>query len=259
MDFPVMHSEYYFVDDSYELVKRNDAIVILRKTDGKLFKVPEKEWHPNVKWAPLRACMSGTNFAISLVLLVFGTVAAFVILVTSHETRFPISREGIGVLLVLGVITVAVHEFGHMFVLQKYGRRPAGVGIKMNYFVFPAIYVRMNHVKLLAARDQFAVHVSGLLINYLMLFATYIVNAVWLQSANIQIGVLYLLLGVFCNSLPLLDSDGQKALFSVMGWDKPRTMRIAPKPVKIIDGVSWVVVIATCVSFLAPAIKLIGE
>ena len=65
----------------------------------------------------------------------------------------------------LVVSNLLIHEAGHVLALRWCGRRPDKVGFKMNYWVMPAFFVRMNQVSLLPRRERLLCHSAGLFAN----------------------------------------------------------------------------------------------
>ena len=60
---------------------------------------------------------------------------------------------------------LAVHELAHVWALRFFGKRPDRFGFKLNYWVFPAFYVRMNDTHLLTQQEKIVVHSAGLFVN----------------------------------------------------------------------------------------------
>lgn len=60
------------------------------------------------------------------------------------------------------IFSVTLHEGAHVVALRICGRKPDKIGLKMNYLIFPAFYVRMNQVLLLPVSDKVLVHIAGI-------------------------------------------------------------------------------------------------
>lgn len=120
---------------------------------------------------------------------------------------------------------VGVHEAAHIWALNFCGRHPDRMGFKLNYWIFPAFYVRMNQVLLLSRRERLFCHLAGLYANALVIF--FVVLAIFLDlpfAGQFATPAFIFLTMLVMNMLPALNSDGQKILatslnqFETVSW-----------------------------------------
>lgn len=153
-----------------------------------------------------------------------------------------ISLNRIGILVLYSILQIVCHELGHFFAFKYMGRKPDSFGFIMNYYVFPAFYVRMNDCHLLSRSERFVVHTSGLLINSINTFGIYFVSGN-LITENLRFAVFWYSMAMLYNCLPILGSDGFKALLAVANETEKRNFKDNSIIVKTTVIVSYVVAI----------------
>lgn len=240
-------SDARYVDSTVELYRHGPRTVVKRRATGRFFEVqsaqlPELDWKPAVPRTPTAL------FTILLLLLVSGVVGGTVL--AACLTRAPGAPVGppsvAGWWVVAGYIAVhtVLHEGAHLAALRSMGRRADKVGFKLNYWVFPAFYVRMNDVHLLTRRDRVVVHSAGLLVNGVINLVVVAACANG-RAPTLAFATLVFTPGLVANSLPLLRSDGHKTLLAALDINERRRVRDNPLLVRVLHAASWAVAAAT--------------
>ncbi|EGO9014034.1 hypothetical protein D2A61_13390, partial [Enterococcus faecalis] len=62
------------------------------------------------------------------------------------------------------------------------GKKHQKIGFKMNYYIFPAIYVEMNEIYLISKNEKIIVHLAGLITNYLTINFIQVINLLFLKN-----------------------------------------------------------------------------
>lgn len=125
-------------------------------------------------------------------------------------------------------LSVGLHEAAHVVALRVFGRRIDGVGFKMNHWVFPAFYVRMNQSRLIGRPEQVVVHGAGAAANLAMNALLLAVNALWLGWDVLTSCAHFVFVSIAWNLVPVLGSDGYRILLAVTGTQAARSLRNNP-------------------------------
>lgn len=238
-----------YVDSTIELYRSGPRTVVKRRATGRFFEV-ESEQLPDLDWAPARPRTPTALFALHLTLLVSGVVGGAVLAgVVSGPAASVESHAAARWWVVAGYIAVqtVVHEGAHLVALHSMGRRADKVGFKLNFWVFPAFYVRMNDVLLLPRRDRVVVHSAGLLVNGTINLAV-IASCANGRAPAVAFATLVFTPGLVANSLPLLRSDGHKTLLAALDINERRRVRDNPPLVRVLHAASWAVAAVTTVA-----------
>lgn len=231
---------YSCSDSTFELVKREHTIIAHRKSDDSLFTFDSgqlEEKAPHLRWMPITPVFSRYTLIVCSFSLLVGIVVA---IVDVSITR--VTNVNVALLISYAIFNIVAHETAHVLALSHCHRKPGRIGIKLNYGLFPAVYVRLNSMMILAPSDQFIIHIAGLLINYLILVLSAFLNCWFIHSADFTTAITYMMYATLCNSAPILNSDGQKALFAAFGLIKPKSFRKAPLIVRLCNVASWIIV-----------------
>lgn len=144
---------------------------------------------------------------------------------TSHPTH----ALGTTLAVLYLAASVVVHEFAHFIALRAFGRRPDGFGFKLNHYVFPAFYVRMNQSLLLSRPEQVVVHASGVAVNLVTNAVVLAVNAVTVRSAALDVAAQLTFIAVVWNVVPMLNSDGYRVMLALTRTDATRRLDANPR------------------------------
>ena len=79
-------------------------------------------------------------------------------------------------------LNIFIHELGHIKSLNYIGKKHQKIGFKMNYYIFPAIYVEMNEIYLISKNEKIIVHLAGLITNYLTINFIQVINLLFLKN-----------------------------------------------------------------------------
>lgn len=131
----------------------------------------------------------GQYFFLFVFLFVFLLVGNLILLNYANVNiqSIPIS-DYLAYLFLVGYLlfNIFTHEMGHIKALNFMGRKHQKVGFKLNYYVFPAVYVEMNEVYLLSKTEKIVVHLAGLVVNYMIINLFQIVNILFFNSKTID-------------------------------------------------------------------------
>lgn len=169
---------------------------------------------------------------------------SLVFVIPPAENRSQISFRVVMLAAVYTVVQAGFHEVGNVIALRFLGRKPDKVGLKLNFKVLPAIYVRMNDAHILEAREKILVHSAGLAVNGALGVAVFCINHLWLQSDDLRTIIWIFSVGLWANVLPLLASDGHKILLAALGVNERRDMALNCPFVRRIHRLSWCMAIA---------------
>jgi len=233
---------FRYEDTDVELLCHTDHTIAKNKTTQRIYQIETSALPEGIAWKPARSAVSDSLMTAYLscftLLLGANLVAAFVLRPTLKVS----SLDGSGWAILLGytVLQLAAHEASHIATFRAFGRRPDRVGFKLNFGVFPAVYVRMNDSHLLLPREKFIVHSAGLLANSLI--ASVFIAANWcIQSDPATLAASVFAFGLWANSMPILRSDGHKSLLALLDIVERRKLRDNPKLVIWLYTASWVV------------------
>lgn len=141
------------------------------------------------------------------------------------------------------VFSVLIHEGAHVVALKLCGKRPDRAGVKLNYLIFPAFYVRLNQTLLLPSSDRVVVHLSGIWTNLSLNLVLYIVNVALIDSPDLDSSIAFAVVALSMNALPILSSDGYRCLLAWCDVDECKDFRKNPRWVAMLKSISWVIVI----------------
>lgn len=115
---------------------------------------------------------------------------------------------------------VFLHELGHIYSLKFFGRKIDKVGFKLNFYVFPSIYVQMNESYMLSRIDKIIVHSFGLFINFAIVNLIELINILSFHLNSLTLSYMLFSSTMIWNLVPLLNSDGYKILLATFNLDE---------------------------------------
>lgn len=115
---------------------------------------------------------------------------------------------------------IFVHELGHIKSMNLFGRSHNRVGFKMNYYVFPCVYVQLNEIYMLSKREKLFVHSAGIFINLFITLVVEILNILFFHSLVLSFSYTFFLFALLWNMVPILNSDGYKILITLLNKDE---------------------------------------
>jgi putative peptide zinc metalloprotease protein len=233
----------FFADENCEIrVSGNEAVVHDRLRSRYLRTSVEKlpddvrgalQQRPERITLPVAAILTTTVIAGWLSLLV----------TTSIEVRPGVALiTGTGFILLASIL---VHEAAHVVVLRAFGKHVDHVGVKLNHWVFPALYVRMSQSIMLTRPQQVAVHLAGIAANVTTLSLVAAVNTLVWSSETVTAAVHITVVLLGWNLLPLLGSDGYRVLLAFSGKAAARRVRSNPVWLNLVHLLSVIVAAAT--------------
>lgn len=228
-------------DDFVEVLKEGDSLVVKDLTTKRIVQAPAsygadikfEEVEPAVKTGPFIVYLGASSFLIPLS-IALGIEGAQSVDVTQLGWR--------SFLLLVGYSSfqIILHELAHFLVFRAMERTPDKVGFKLNYYVFPAFYVRMNDAHLLTRRDRYVVHTAGIFINSLVTSFAFLTLYFGSLGQDWLFAFSWYSISMAYNCIPILNSDGFKAFLSLTGNRETRHFKDNNKMVKIIIIISCV-------------------
>lgn len=234
---------------SLTIIKNKDNGKIYISHNGSLASfvsrngVQEKERIPNISWnIYIGSLIISSIFSLTLILFLLSKNIYFT------------SWTDVAMTCVYSFIQLALHELSHFAALSHFGKKPDSIGFKMNYWIFPAFYVRMNDVYLLQRREQIIVHTIGALVNIIINAITFAI-AFSLNIYPLLVATCWFGVSIVWNVLPILDSDGYKALLSWQGNYQRKNMHKNAKTLKLINIINYFIVLTYISIYLIVIIK----
>ncbi|OJG27711.1 hypothetical protein RU98_GL002414 [Enterococcus caccae] len=202
-----------------------------------------KEYVPKIR---------GLSFAVFIFLFAFLLIGNFILVKHADVSiqAIPIS-DYLAYLFLVGYLlfNICTHEIGHIKALNYMGRKHQKIGFKLNYYVFPAVYVEMNEVYLLAKTEKIVVHLAGVITNYVIINLFQVLNLLFFSSKTIDSAFIFFSYALLWNLLPILNSDGYKVLITLFNIDELDNKRKNHMIVKTIQGLSILLAIWTVISW----------
>ncbi|MDT3958299.1 peptidase, partial [Staphylococcus kloosii] len=94
------------------------------------------------------------------------------------------------------------------------------VGFKLNFYVFPAIYVQMNEIYMISRKEKIIVHSFGLFVNFTFINLVQIINEFTVNNVSLTIAFMLFSSTMIWNLIPMLNSDGYKVLLAILYLDE---------------------------------------
>jgi putative peptide zinc metalloprotease protein len=217
--------ERVYADRSCEILLSGSKATILDKSSNRYYQT-EVDSLPReiVSAATIRTSRvswaQATLFVAVLVLLLISNV------ICAYSAPYgPVGALAVSILISYLLLSIVIHEFAHVFALRVMGRAIDGVGFKLNYWVFPAIYVRMNQSLLLSRCEKIFVHGAGLAVNLAINFLLVLLNQTLIKSSVLCMALQFVALTLAVNAVPALKSDGYRILLALAGVDDVRGFR----------------------------------
>ena len=233
--------EESYSDTNVEMLKSGRTVVIRDKINDRYYLVSSRKIPADITWASAKSHISQTGFIAYITILVVALVFLSCCYIQYHAFAvLQISRRnGLIWFFLYSIINVICHECAHITALKCCGSDIDKVGIKLNYYVFPAFYVRMNKVYLLPQKDRIVVHSAGLFVNVCIGTILLIGNGFFFHNSLLFGIVNVFTYGIIWNAIPILKSDGQKVLFTIIGEAQPKHIRDYGTTAKIIHYLSY--------------------
>lgn len=244
---------YKYKDNEYEMFVED--YVFIKDIKNKIYlkneinNLPKSISNSLVEYVPK---IHGWPFILFVFLFVFLLISNLILLNFAEVSiqAIPISDYLAYLFLVSYLLfNIFTHELGHIKALNFMGRKHQKVGFKLNYYVFPAVYVEMNEIYLLSRTEKIVVHLAGLVVNYLTINLFQIVNIMFYSSKTIDSAFIFFSYALLWNLLPILNSDGYKVLITLFNIDELDNKKKNHIIVKTIQGLSIFLAVWTVISW----------
>ncbi|WP_454048833.1 hypothetical protein [Cellulomonas sp. Marseille-Q8402] len=245
-----------YEDSDVEILQGGGRAVVKRKGARSYHEVSSATLPQDLRWEPALPGVSrrfATAYFVILGVLLPSHIAFALALTPDYSTDVTGASWWL-----LGGYTLAqllIHEAGHIVAFRALGRRPDKVGVKLNYAVFPAVYVRMNDTHMLLRDEKLVVHTAGLVANSILGWLVLAGNKVILRSDTMDLAVSIFGVGLLMNALPVLKSDGHKALMALLQINVRKQFSRNGRLVRLLHIASWclaIVMTARTASLLLP-------
>ncbi|WP_242586814.1 hypothetical protein [Candidatus Enterococcus ikei] len=244
---------YKYKDNQYEIFV--EEYVFIKDIENNVYlkneinNLPKSISSSLIEYIPK---VHGLSFILFVFLFVFLLISNLILLNYADVSiqAIPIS-DYLAYLFLVGYLlfNIFTHEMGHIKALNYMGRKHQKVGFKLNYYVFPAVYVEMNEVYLLSKTEKIVVHLAGLVTNYMIINLFQIVNLLFFSSKTIDSAFIFFSYALLWNLLPILNSDGYKVLITLFNIDELDNKRKNHMIVKTIQGISILLAVWTVISW----------
>jgi putative peptide zinc metalloprotease protein len=220
-----------------------DDATLFDRRDGRYYRTSISNLPPEAlaRSVPVRPVFSRVT-AGALTLATFGCLLANLFVLS--EPRAAAEPEAAMVPALYLLVSIVLHEAAHIGALRLCGRRIDRIGFKMNYWVFPAVYVRMNQSLLLGRSEQAVIHLAGVTSNLAVNATLGLLNLLVIHSDSLAIGVHVVFVAVIWNLAPILGSDGYRTLLAATGIPAARRLRENPPWLIALRLGGWIAALA---------------
>lgn len=246
-------SSYFRIKESRcEIFSFNNVCILKQFDTGKVYQTTNKELVAlaQTKGTPEKEAIGDRSWwAYVIVLSVSVFSACLLTMYIAFTYKIYITWNILWKVGAYSLSQMFLHEGAHYLALRLFGRKPDCAGIKINYYIFPAFYIRMNDVNLLHKRQKFTIHSSGVLANCITNNIV-LAYAMHQQSWNLIVVACWFGIGILWNAIPLLDSDGYKALLAILSEQQTKDRRNNCQIIKAINTINTIVVIIYIIYYL---------
>lgn len=239
----------YYEDEYIEVKKEDDEkeYIVKDKESKKYYSLPEQEFRKlGICCRYIEKEHSFLLFAIYFLLFLILSFFNLFIL-KKHVYQVDLNIYLFSMFIYMPIFIIC-HELGHFFSLRFFGRREDKIGFKFNY-IFPSFYVRMNDSYMLDKIEKIYVHSMGLFISLIMNNLIYVIGYLFNNLILIDISI-YFSFDIMLNTLPLLNSDGYKIMFTIFGWREKKNKSENSLYVKMMNIINWSIVIIYSIFFI---------
>ncbi|MCS4485591.1 peptidase [Staphylococcus americanisciuri] len=165
--------------------------------------------------------ISDRTFIIYIAFMLVMIIANYIHLLYLQRVLIPDANNiSIVIIVVYFVFNIILHEIGHIYSLKYFGRSYDKLGVKLNFYVFPAFYVQMNETYMLSKNDKIIVHSFGLFINFTLINVFQLLNMLFINNYTLSLSYLLFSSTMIWNIVPILNSDGYKIMLAFLSLDE---------------------------------------
>jgi putative peptide zinc metalloprotease protein len=217
-----MPAEWQYSDSDCEILLVGARATVLDRSRNRYYQTTAEKLPPEILAAasPRVSQVSGPTVMIFLALVVLLLAGNFIFSLT-HGNERPTSW----LVLVLAIylpLSVLLHEMAHALALKAMGRSIDKFGFKLNYWIFPAFYVRMNQSLLLSRNEKVIVHGAGVATNLAINLALFAANVFAWNWSDLEVALQFVLITLAVNTIPALKSDGYRVILALANVDEVR-------------------------------------
>lgn len=215
-----MPAEWQYSDSDCEILLVGDRATVLDRSRNRYYQTVAAKLPPEILAAasPRVSQVSWPVVAIFLASIALLLVGNFTFSLT-HGNERP-TNWLVLVLVVYLPLSILLHEMAHALALRAMGRSIDKFGFKLNYWVFPAFYVRMNQSLMLSRNEKVVVHGAGVATNLAINFILFAVNSFSWNWSDLEIALKFVLITLLINAIPALKSDGYRVMLALANVDE---------------------------------------
>ncbi|NQX11430.1 hypothetical protein HQQ80_07325 [Microbacteriaceae bacterium VKM Ac-2855] len=233
-----MPAEWSYSDNDCEVLLVGGTATVLDRERNRYYQTTVAKLPVEIREAVTpRISRVSPRAAVTFVVVVLALLLGNLAFSLANGTERP-SGWLVAVLAVYLPVSVVIHETAHALALRAMGRSIDKVGVKLNYWVFPAFYVRINQSLLLNRNEKVIVHGAGVCINLAINLVLFACNAFVFHWADLEVALQFVVLTLAINAIPALKSDGYRMLLALAGVDELRGLLQNPCWVVAIKVVS---------------------
>ena len=239
-----MTSYSRYNDSDIEILREDTKLVIKNKTTGRILETANSNnLTSHLDFDSVKPKVSGVVFVLYCIVsscAIAGMMGFGVWWALSVDiSRIPFIAWI--ALAAYSTVQILLHEASHYLVFISFGRRPDSIGFKMNYYVFPAFYVRMNDVHLLTRPDKYVLHTVGIAVNAIVSLVGFGIVQAFSMGESAKFVIAWYAVAMSYNCLPVLNSDGFKALLAIAGENERRHFSDNPLWIRVIVAVGYII------------------
>lgn len=237
-------TSWWHDEASFEITKHGGIVTLHNKESGRYYQVNEASpMLTRIEWHPYVSSISREFFHVYIFLFMFFLGADYSWFFTTRLQYV----QGVAFLplFVFVIINIFVHELAHVLSLRICGRKADSLGFKLNYGVFPSFYVRMDQLLMLSQKEKLFCHLAGLWINLGIVGVVVLLDMLNVSTDSLNASAHVFLAMLVMNMIPILNTDGQKALMTILGAQQTRNIQDESVLLHMVRAIS--IVFAVCI------------
>lgn len=231
---------YKFENEEYEIFVEKE-VFIKDKKEKDFYKTSIAELNSGLKsqLVEYNSRLSTFKFVIlSVFFLLLLLLNTYIISLMNYKLpSFEHNIPNYLIFIVYIFFNIFAHELGHIKSMNFFGRRHNKIGFKMNYYVFPSVYVQLNDIYMLSKREKLFVHSAGIFINLSTILIVEILNILFIHNLALSFSYVFFSFALLWNMVPVLNSDGYKTLITLLNKDELENSKRNHWLIKIIQAI----------------------
>lgn len=219
---PTIMKPLKYEDKEYEILIQNHVFIKDKKTNSyyrnNMNSIDEKMLKKFNSYPEKVNCFLFFTYMLLSVIVIITNILYTLYLQKNIIIIF--ENEVTVVLILYFLVSVFLHELGHIYSLKFFGRKIDKFGFRLNFYVFPSFYVQMNETYMLSKIDKIIVHSFGLFINIISINLLQLMNILIIDSYALTVAYMFFSSTLLWNLVPILNSDGYKIMMVALSLDE---------------------------------------